>query len=436
MLIALFRVIAMFALLTSLAALPAMAATIEDGPDARYGLQRQVLQLLEKGDFAALEKQAEQLRQERTRFTDGGLKLNSFYEAFDRSRNFKRSDSDWLQLIADLEAWNRAYPLSITARTALAWGWYGYGWFARGGGYADTVTDEGWKLYRDRLTRAAELAKEPGKPADCPERYHLLLNVARGQSADDETYAQLFRAAVTFDPDYHYYYLEKAGNLLPRWGGAPGAVLRFAEETIKQAPAGMGNITYARIVSFMQENGEIEDFKQSGVSWPILRAGFRDQMFRYPGSDWIANRFALFACLAEDREVFLELVNVDGFLYRHQAWPEAKYDACRVKYGLPSLREISDQQMKKHLQQLEEKIFKEMVGKAEKGEPIAMGMVGEMYAYGRGVARDDVKAYAWLVLAGDHRELLEEVTKRLSPDQAGQGRQEVERLKGRITAGR
>ncbi len=436
MLSILIRLIAVLVLLTSLIPLSALASTVEDGPDARYGLQRQVLQLLEKGDFSALEKQAEQFRQERTRFTDGGLKLNAFYVAFDKSRNFKRSDSDWLQLIANLEAWNRAYPLSITARTALAWGWYGFGWFARGGGYADSVSEEGWKLYRDRLAQAAELVKEPGKPTDCPERYHLLLNLVRGQSADDETYDRLFREAVAFDPDYHYYYLEKAGDLLPRWGGAPGAVLHFAEESIKQAPTGMGNIIYARIVSFMQENGEIEDFKQSGVSWPTLRTGYRDQMFRFPGSAWIANRFALFACLAEDRELFLELVKDDGFLYRNQAWPEAKYDACRVKYGLPTLREISGELMKRQLQQMEEKIFKEMLGKAEKGESIARGMVGEMYAQGHGVAKDDVKAYAWLVLAGDHRELLEVVTKRLSPDQARQGRQEVERLKGRLTAGK
>ena len=34
-----------------------------------------------------------------------------------------------------------------------------------------------------------------------------------------------------------------------------------------------------------------------------------------------------------------------------------------------------------------------------------MGIVGEMYATGSGVEQDNVKAYAWLVLSGEKREL-------------------------------
>ncbi len=45
-------------------------------------------------------------------------------------------------------------PDSITARVALAGSWVGYAADARGDGYADTVSQENWKLFKERVANA------------------------------------------------------------------------------------------------------------------------------------------------------------------------------------------------------------------------------------------------------------------------------------------
>lgn len=418
-----------------LTVLPAVAAGFDDGYQARTELQRQVLNHVAKNEFVILEKQADGLRRDRSRFTDGGFRLNAFYQAFAKMRLFRKTDEEWLRLIADLEAWQRTYPLSVTARTSLAWGWYGYGWFARGNDYADTVTDEGWKLFRDRLRRAYELAREPGTLPDCPERYNLLLHLANSLGWDDKHYEQIFREAAAFDPDYHEYYVDKATRLLPRWGGAPGAWLRFAEEAMEEAPTGREKILYAWIVSGIQYTGELQQFKESGVSWPTLRQGYRDMLVAYPGSPWATNRFAMFACLADDRETMRELLTNPDFIYNRDAWPGVDIDSCRTKAGLPSMQEIVKERLAKQHRELQERVFKEACSRAGKGDRLAMAMVGEMYFKGDGVQRDDAKAYAWLVLSGERRDLLEEVASTLSPDLQQEARKEVERLRNKLRKG-
>jgi hypothetical protein len=411
-------------------ALPVFAANFEDGYYGRTELQRKILDSVQKGEFGALEKQADELRKGKPRFADGGLKLNAFYQSFAKMKLFRRTDDEWLRLISNLEAWNRAYPFSVTARTSLAWAWYGYGWFARGEGFADSVTDEGWKLFRDRLNRAFELAGKPGSSTkDCPERHNLLLQLALSLSWDEDRFDQIFREAVEFDPDYHEFFMDKANRLLPRWGGAPGAWLRFAEESMKNAPAGKGKLLYAWIVSNIQYTGELQKFKESGVSWQTLKAGYRDLLSTYPGSSWTANRFAMFACLADDQETVRELLGNPDFVYNRDAWPGVEIDPCRVKAGLPSMREIATKQFAKQHRKMAEQIFKEMLIRSEKGDRKAMAMVGEMYSTGNGVPQDDVKAYAWLVLSGERRELLDEVASRLSPSRQVEGHEEVARIK-------
>ena len=56
--------------------------------------------------------------------------------------------------LARLEKWRAQYPQSITVYTTLAATYVNYAWQARGNGYANTVTDEGWQLFRDRIHQA------------------------------------------------------------------------------------------------------------------------------------------------------------------------------------------------------------------------------------------------------------------------------------------
>lgn len=424
--ISLTRILALLVFVFVPASIPAFGANFNDGYFARVELERSNLDLVTKADFDTLEQLADNMRRKRLRFTDGGLQLSAFY-----SQSRKKTDEEWLQVIASLEAWNRRYPMSITARTALAWGWYEYAWFARGGGYANSVKEESWKLFGDRLARAYQLAMEPGDPDDCPARHELLLKLARCLGADDQTYDRIFQQAVTFDPTYDNYYFEKAENLLPRWGGEPGAWQRFAVDAMKAAPTGRGKIMYARIVSSIQQQIRFKNFKDTGISWPTLREGYQDIMRAYPGSRYNANRFAMFACMAKDYDTVRSLIGED-FRYEFRAWSEwsnTDIDACLKKSGLPSLQESALDSMKKAAAYLDKSACRQHLENAEKGNRDAMAQVAETYYRGGALGKDAVKAYAWLVLSGKRRELLDEITKGLSSEQQDQGRQEVERLK-------
>ncbi len=419
--------------LFSIVCIPAdCTAAFTDGQQARVELQQQVSKLVTRGAYQELENIAADYRANKTRFTDGGWKLNAFYMTFSEG---KRTDSEWRKLIADLEAWSRGYSKSVTAQTALGCAWFGYAWHARGRDFADKVTGDGWRLFSERNERAYQLVKEPvARNSDCPERYNLLLRLASGLGWNKEQYWRLFRKATAFSPEYEQYYLTAAIHLLPRWGGAEGAWLRFAEKSANNAPAGSGNILYALIVSRIQQFGEFRTLLGSGISWERLRSGYREMSQKYPNSSWNANRFALFACLAEDLKTVREIMGDEKFIYQMTAWPKEGVDPdeCRRKSGLPTFSEEATQRNEKRMHDMQQRIFQESVNRAEKGDRQAMAMVAEMLFRGEGTERNAVKAYAWLVLSGERKEYLQEIASSLSPDLQREAQGEVKRLQNRL----
>ena len=94
------------------------------------------------------------------------------------------------------------------------------------------------------------------------------------------------------------------------WGGSYDAVEKFAAEQAQSAGPGAGDERYARIywnVNRADECGGRHDctiFATSQVSWPHMRQGFEAMMERYPKSLWNANNYAVFACLAQDKDAY------------------------------------------------------------------------------------------------------------------------------------
>jgi hypothetical protein len=279
----------------------AFTAEILDGPEAQTELKTKVQTLLDQEKYDELEKMANEFRTTKAQFVGGGWKLVCFYYTFIFSGT---TDAQRYESISKLEKWMAKYSHSLTARIATAQAWQCFGWKARGAGWANEVTEEGWKLLRERVEKAYKLVKEkPLAPlSDCPGRYHILLTIARLQGWNREKYDALFQEAVSFEPGYHVYYMEKAWHVTPRWGGAKGEWQEFAEEAVKLMPKSEGMGIYTRILRMLWGSNEFKDFSDPSVSWEKMKQGFLDMERGYPNSLYNLNYFCMFACIAKDRE--------------------------------------------------------------------------------------------------------------------------------------
>ena len=106
-------------------------------------------------------------------------------------------------------------------------------WNARGSGWADKVTDEGWKgfqtnldLARTYLTGAQQLHPE------FPEAAALMITVSMGSSEGPGEERAWFDRAVAAQLDYHGAYRGLLSALFPRWGGSHKQMLAVARECL------------------------------------------------------------------------------------------------------------------------------------------------------------------------------------------------------------
>lgn len=299
----------LFALLAAMllsAPMPAFARPfIQIDSSERAAFQNEVRNLFRLENFDELESMARDLRENKSRFSGGYLKLPTFYNALCIPET--SSETSYRDLFDRIGRWEARFPGSVTARVVEGETWLNYAWFARGNGYADTVSELGWSLFKQRAQKAYEVLGQPPAGGDCPERYNQLLTVALALGWDRDAYEKVFDEAVAFDPSYYPFYLKKVVYLLPRWYGNDGEWQKFADDAVKLAPTSEGMAVYTRITLATFEQGEWNSFGGAGVSWPKMRQGFRDLERQYPGSRWNLNLFAMFAAIADDSDTASEL---------------------------------------------------------------------------------------------------------------------------------
>ncbi len=105
----------------------------------------------------------------------------------------------------------------------LAYHEYRRAWGDRGGGFANTVSPEGWRGFADHYEKAeAHCRAALALHLDFPEPINFLIDItAAGHNAGPETIYDWFRQAVTDQIDYWPAYRSLVFHTLPRWGGTP-----------------------------------------------------------------------------------------------------------------------------------------------------------------------------------------------------------------------
>lgn len=368
-----------------------------DGPIAKASAQRQVINLFYQGDFAELEKLANNLRSTEAKYPDGTWKLHNFYQAFVHPKN--EDNGGWERYIPRLEKWLAKYPKSVTARTAAATGWLAYAWDARGGGYANNATQQVMPLFHERLAKAASYIEiKPGKTSlDCPERFSILLNLANYRGIDRVHFESLFHEAMLSFPDYQFYYcLDKAKYLLPSWNGSREELDKFLKEVAALPPGSKGKTIYAAII--MNYWGpEFKSFEGNRISWELMKQGFLELRRGAPPSPFVLNRFCMFACFAGDKQTARQLFAEIGDHPYLDSWDRYRQAGEFLKWRAWAF--LDDKQVKKSSFLGGTEDFRQMLTLAENGDTEAQCQVGLMLDQGLIVKRDPGEAFKWLVKA-------------------------------------
>lgn len=267
--------------------------------------------------FDELEKQARTLRDGRDLFSDGSWKLNHFYDAF--AERMHTGDAGFMADLALLKKWEVAYPDSSTRRVALVGFLADYAWHARGSDYADSVTEEGWRLMGERLSYAWDTAQKLMQAEEKdPHGYRLAIRVAMGLNMEASVYNKILAESRKHYPDYYPTECARAYSLLPRWYGKDGEWEAFAAGAVK-VKGGLGDETYARIL--MHLAGYFPNIiRDSKVTWRRAKPGLMILNEKYPDSLEIQNFTAYFAALGRDRKLAAATFDKLGDAYLKELW--------------------------------------------------------------------------------------------------------------------
>lgn len=275
--------------------------TFDDGADvnALRHYQDAVVALLQERAFAELDCIADAARSSKTRFSGGNWKLHRVYYSLSEIEGHA-AEEDWKERLRLIEDWVDERPKSVTARVALADAYASYAWNARGSGMADTVTENGWRLFAERLEYAKQILEQAKSlDAQCPEWFAVMQRIALGQGWSIPEARVLFEQAVASEPLYYTYYRQFAVSLLPKWNGEEGDTAKFADEIANRIGGEEGDIVYFQIADELACPCQ-GDPEFTRLSWPRVHKGYDELEKRYGTSLVYLNRFALMAMNSTD----------------------------------------------------------------------------------------------------------------------------------------
>jgi len=294
--------------------------------------QKEIYGLLTVKDFDAIEKAANKAREKKERLAGGYWKLDSLYEAltniYAEYRGQEVTDEMWKNRIEILKRWKENSPESITARVALAKTYIGYGWFARGDGYINTISEENYDLLHERLDMAEKELLEADKlNVKCPRWYRemLFLGMAKGVSLDE--FNRIYEDAIKFEPNYLQFYLVKSENLTPKWNGERGDWQKFVDElpsklaTLETDESDI--IYFTVVVNKLKETSLGINFAM--LSKERIKKGFADMDKKYDVDNLRLNQFAFVACLTQELPSAREAFDRIGDDWNKEVWGQQTF---------------------------------------------------------------------------------------------------------------
>lgn len=247
---------------------------------------------------------------------------------------------DWDAVYEKIQRWRTMSPRAAAAAITEAMYWQYYAWNARGPGYAATVTADGWKLFNERLRKAqAVLEASRSFASDNPLWGLTYIEVGTGLNWPKDQLLRQLAESVAKSPTFSPLYTTTAYYLTPQWGGDWHLVEQLARSAVKSTEGSEGWSYYALIYMTVDSCCNMADlFHDTEANWQDMKRGLEDLVRLYPHSAWNVNRFAAYACVADDKEAYVRMRLKLGKVVMPAAWPSnASFDLCEHKFPATAL---------------------------------------------------------------------------------------------------
>jgi len=293
-----------------------------------------VRHLFDDEKFEQLEAIAAKARSQKERFLGGAWKLNVFYNTIQGPGSLTATDAVWNAHMERLQRWIEAKPESITPRVALAQAYLRFAWKARGKGYGDTVTSNGWKLFGERVQQAREtLEKAEAVSTKDAQWYRNMQTVALAQGWDRGQTDDLLQKASDLEPNYFYFYTAHANYLLPKWYGKPGDAEIFAQTIADHLGGPEGNLVYFEIA--LLDNCCKAKEQMPNLSWDRVKQGFTALEQLYGGTNHELNAIAFMAVRQKDSQFSQQIFARIGDNWDEEVWGgKVKFDKSKASFAL------------------------------------------------------------------------------------------------------
>jgi len=321
------------------AALPSAAQGAESGgaesdSQPARSFQTAVRHLFDEEKFDELEVIASKARSQKERFLGGGWKLFAFYNTIQGPGSLTSTDALWNAHMERLERWIRAKPESITPRVALAQAYVRFAWKARGNGFRDTVSADGWKLFGERVQQARETLENAATAATKdPQWYRDMQTVALTQGWNRSQADELLQQASNFEPKYFYFYNAHTTYLLPKWYGEPGDAEAFAQTIADRLGKPEGDAVYFEIA--LNDNCCGVKGQLPNLSWDRVKAGFAALEQLYGSTNHQLNAVAFMAVRQGDSEFAQQIFGRIGDNWDEAVWGgKVRFDKSKASLTL------------------------------------------------------------------------------------------------------
>ncbi|NOT48512.1 MAG: DUF4034 domain-containing protein [Acidobacteria bacterium] len=275
-----------------------------DSTTTRKKLSAEISARLKKNDFESIESLANSARSSKQRIPGGFWKLYVIYDGLtEPNLEQKSTELEWQEHIGRLEAWKTAMPNSVTAKVATAGAWVYWAVDARGEGFAHTVSEHSWQLFRERSQMASdELAEAKKSDLKCPQWYVVALSVGLVQNWSRTQYDKVFEEGFRLEPTYYHIQREKLTYLFPQWNGKNGEQGAFIKENASRIEGDEGLIMYFLLTSILQSHYRMQLFQKVDVPWEKVKEGYQALERHYKTDRFRKNQYAYMAMFGRDIE--------------------------------------------------------------------------------------------------------------------------------------